>query len=245
VHVELSDLTKRYGSTPALDQLTLQIPPGLIVAVIGLNGAGKTTLLRCLGGIVAPSRGRVLYDGQPFHRDRLDFRRRFLFLPDFPTVYGDMNVLQYASLMFRLYERDAASSEEAILRALTDLDLLPLAEAPLGQFSRGQLYKAALVALFTLAPELWLLDEPFASGLDPQGLAVLKQTARAHAASGGTVLYSTQILEIAEKFADLLVVIDHGRLVATYSREQLAALPATGPDSLESRLRQFREVPTT
>lgn len=244
MHVELSALTKRYGASPALDQFNLQIPPGNIVAVIGLNGAGKTTLLRCLSGIVAPSKGRILYDGQPFHRERLDLRRRLLFMPDFPTVYGDMNVLQHVSLLFRLYERDATPSEETILRALTDLDLLPLAEMPLGQLSRGQLYKASLVALFSIAPELWLLDEPFASGLDPQGLAILKQTARAHAAAGGTVVYSTQILEIAEKFSDELVVIDHGRLVAKYDRAQLASLPASGPDSLESRLRQFREVPS-
>ncbi|HVU34908.1 MAG TPA: hypothetical protein VHE61_15855, partial [Opitutaceae bacterium] len=75
----------------------------------------------------------------------------------------------------------------------------------------------------------------------PQGLAILKQRAREAAAAGATVVYSTQILEIAERFCDLLCVLDHGELRETYTREQLAALPPQGPESLESRLRQFRE----
>ena len=141
----------------------------------------------------------------------------------------------------RVYERDTDEIDDTVLATLGELDLLPLAEAPLGTLSRGQAYKAAFAALVAVRPELWLLDEPFASGLDPQGLAVLKQHARAAAAAGATVIYSTQILEIAERFADLLCVIDRGRLVATYTRAELAALPPEGPESLESRLRQFRE----
>lgn len=242
VRVELRQLTKRYGSTPALEDASLVLAPGHLVAVIGLNGAGKTTLLRCLSGIVAPTRGQVLCDGQVFHRDRLDLRRRLMFLPDFPPMYGDMNVLQHVALMLRVYESDTAAIEEAVLRALGEFDLLPLAHVPVAHLSRGQIYKVALTALLAVNPSLWLLDEPFASGLDPQGLAVFKQSVRARTAAGGTVIYSTQILEIADRFSDLLVVIDRGRIVSTYTRAQLAALPPEGPDSLESRLRQFREV---
>jgi ABC-type multidrug transport system ATPase subunit len=241
MNIELVRLTKRYGGTPALQDVNWRGPGGRVVAVIGLNGAGKTTLLRTLGGVVAPTKGEVRYDGEKFHRGRIDQRRRLLLLPDFPLLYGEMNVLQHAAMMLRVYERDSLGAEEAILRALEELDLMPLAEVPLAQLSRGQIYKSALVGLRAVAPELWLLDEPFASGLDPQGLAVLKDWARAHAAQGGTVVYSTQILEIAERFCDELLVMDEGRLVSTYSRAELAALPATGPESLEMRLRQFRE----
>jgi ABC-2 type transport system ATP-binding protein len=243
LHIELRHLTKTYGSARALDDVSLSLPAGTIVAVIGLNGAGKTTLLRCLGGVVAPTRGQVLLDGERFNRARLDLRRRLLFLPDFPALYGHLNPLQHLALLLRVYERDTAHLDERILVILRDLDLLALAEVPLANLSRGQLYKAAFAALLAVQPELWLLDEPFASGLDPHGLAMVKQHARTAAAAGATILYTTQILEIAEKFADLLVVLDHGQLRAAYTRDQLAALPATGPDSLEFRLRQFREVP--
>lgn len=243
MQIELRHLTKNYGGTRALDDISLTIPAGRVVAVIGLNGAGKTTLLRTLAGLVAPARGEVHYDGQQFLRSRLDLRRQVVFLPDFPALYAHQTVLQHAALMLRVYERPDVGVEDAILGWLRDLDLMPLAEVPLVRLSRGQIYKAAMVGLFAVQPRLWLLDEPFASGLDPQGLAILKQQARSAAAAGATVLYSTQILEIAEKFSDLLCVIDHGKLVATYTRAELDALPAQGPDSLESRLRQFREIP--
>lgn len=242
MHLELQHLTKTYGDARALDDVSLTLPAGAIVAVIGLNGAGKTTLLRCLGGIVAPTRGAVHCDGERFRRDRLDLRRRLFFLPDYPALYAHQNALQHIALLLRVYERDSSGLDELILASLRDFDLLAFAETPLAHLSRGQLYKVAFAALLAVKPELWLLDEPFASGLDPQGLAVVKHHARTAAAAGATIVYTTQILEIAEKFADLLVVLDHGQLRSTYTREQLAALPATGPDSLESRLRQFREV---
>lgn len=244
MHVELKQVTKRYDSIPALNQVSLEIPPGNVVAVIGLNGAGKTTLLRCLSGIVAPAAGTIHYDGQAFNRSRLDLRRRLMFLPDFPSGFSDMNTLEHTSLLLRLYERDTNAVEDAIMQTLADLDLLPLAEIPMAQLSRGQLYKCALTALFAVNPELWLLDEPFASGLDPQGIAAFKQRARARATAGGTILYTTQILEIAAKFSDRLIVLDHGRIAATFDRDELAAMPANGPESLESRLQQFREIPT-
>jgi len=242
VKLELSRLTKKYQGTRALDEVSLVLEPGQIVALIGLNGAGKTTLLRCLSGIVAPTGGQILYDGAVFRRSRLDLRKRLMFLPDFPAIYADMTPLQHVALMARLYERDPATLEEPLLRVLGELDMLPLAEVPVARLSRGQLYKVALAALVVINPELWLLDEPFASGLDPQGLAMIKAYSRAAAKAGATVIYTTQILEIAERFADQLCVIDRGQFRQIYSRADLLAMPPEGPDSLEARLRQFREV---
>ena len=242
MQIELRRVSKKYDGSKALDDVSLLIEPGQIVALIGLNGAGKTTLLRCLSAIVAPSRGQVLYDGQLFRRDRIDLRRRLLFLPDFPAMYAHMTALQHVSLMARLYEREPLALEVSLVRVFGELDLLPLAEVPVGRLSRGQIYKVALAALVLINPELWLLDEPFASGLDPQGLAMLKDYSRAAAKAGATVIYTTQILEIAERFADRLCVIDRGQFRHIYTRADLDAMPASGADSLESRLRQFREV---
>ena len=244
VHIELSRLSKNYEKTTALDGVSLVIEPGQVVTIIGLNGAGKTTLLRCLAGIAAPTRGQALYDGEGFRRARLDLRKRLMFLPDVPPIYGDMNALQHVALMARLYDRDTSGMTEPLLKVLAELDLLPLAEAPVCTLSRGQHYKVALAALALIDPELWLLDEPFASGLDPQGLAMLKEYARAATARGRTVIYSTQILEIAERFSDRLCVLDHGKLRHVYAKADLAMMPNHGPDSLESRLREFREIPS-
>jgi ABC-type multidrug transport system ATPase subunit len=83
---------------------------------------------------------------------------------------------------------------------------------PLGSMSRGQLYKAGLAGLLVVDPELWILDEPLASGMDPMGIAFFKREAKAAAQRGRTVVYTTQILEIAEKFSDRICVLDHGGL---------------------------------
>lgn len=243
--IELSGVSKKYDGARALDDVSLTIEPGQVFALIGLNGAGKTTLLRTLGGVVSPTRGQVLYDGEKFVRSRVDLRKRQFFLPDFPMLYAHLTPLQHIAMMARLYDRDPATLEDAVVRVLGELDLLPLADSPIGRFSRGQIYKVALATLVLIKPELWLLDEPFASGLDPQGLAMLKDYSRAAAKAGATVIYSTQILEIAERFADRLCVIDGGRIREIYSKADLLAMPAEGPDSLEARLRQFREVPSS
>ncbi len=242
MRIDLLGLTKSYGSTCALAGLDLQLAPGSITALIGLNGAGKTTLLRALAGMLSPTRGEIHYDDAVFTRSRLDLRRRLMFLPDFPTGYAGMDCVEHIALVLRAYEREPTADEEArIVEHLGELDLLGVARHPLGTLSRGQLYKVALASLLAAAPELWLLDEPFASGMDPQGLAMFKQHARAAAAAGATVLYTTQILEIAERFCDRLLVLDRGALRLDLSAETIAALPPSGPESLESRLREFRE----
>ncbi|PYT86015.1 MAG: hypothetical protein DMG36_26795 [Acidobacteria bacterium] len=104
MHIRIESLCKRYGRIDVLDHVTLDIAKGKIVAILGPNGAGKTTLLRCLAGIVIPEQGQILYDGQPFRRDRLDLRKQIFFLPDFPLAFSDMNVLRHISMCLRLYD---------------------------------------------------------------------------------------------------------------------------------------------
>jgi ABC-type multidrug transport system ATPase subunit len=97
---------------------------------------------------------------------------------------------------------------------LKDFDLFALAENPLNTLSRGQVYKAALVALIALRPRVWLLDEPFASGMDPHGINMLKRHAREAVSQGTTVIYSTQILEVVEKFSDRVCILHRGEVRA-------------------------------
>jgi ABC-2 type transport system ATP-binding protein len=225
VRVRLDKITKSYGRVTALRDVSLEIEPGQLVAVLGFNGAGKTTLLRALAGIVGLNKGAILYDGELFRRDRLDLRRRLSFLPDFPPMFPALTVAGQIGLWLRLYGRDgdAGPVSARVLDWLGEFDLLSLADAPVFSLSRGQAYKTALVALRAVDPELWLLDEPFASGMDPQGIAAFRAHARAAAEAGRTVIYSTQILDIAEKFSDRVCVLERGEVRAWESVEQLRA----------------------
>jgi ABC-type multidrug transport system ATPase subunit len=164
-----------------------------------------------------------------------------MFLPDFPPFIESHTVLEHLVLLLRAYGRDDAVDDARIIALLHDLDLLPHAESAVAELSRGQRYKTALAALLLIRPEVWLLDEPFASGMDPQGMHLLKQHARQAANDGACVVYTTQILEIAERFCDDLLVIDHGRVAQRFVQDELRTFPSEGPGSLGDRLSRFRE----
>ena len=237
--IELRSVSKSYGKARALDRASLEIQQGQIVAILGANCAGKTTLLRCLAGIAAPDGGDIVYDDQPFSRDDLELRRRISFLPDFPVVFYEMSVLRHIGMVLRVYERDLEGIEERVLQLLRDFDLFTIAENPLNTLSRGQVYKAALAALIAVNPDVWLLAEPFASGMDRHGINTVKRYAREAVAEGRTVIYSTQILEIVEKFSDKVCILHQGEVRAF---DSVALLENAGQGgSLEDIFRQLGE----
>lgn len=243
--IELHEVVKEYKSLRALDGVSLTIETGQVLALLGPNGAGKTTLLRCLSGIVAADGGRVLFDGEQFLRSRLDLRRRFMFLPDFPPVFEEWSPLQHLGMTLRLYGADAPGVEQRVIEVLRELDMLPLANAPFLTLSRGQRYKAALATLLVVNPEVWLLDEPFASGMDPHGITVLKSRARAATRQGRTIIYSTQILDAAERFSDRLCVIHRGKIRAFTDTAELQKTDSAHNTALEEIFRQLREEEQT
>ena len=235
--IELAGISKVYGRKRALDQIRLEVPAGRIVAVVGLNGAGKSTLLHCLAGLLSLSEGTIFYDDEAFTRERVDLRMRFGFLPDFPVFFNHMMPLQHIGMALRLYEKDGPSAEDRVLELLRGFDLMPVAGTPMVALSRGQIYKVALTALIAANPELWLLDEPMASGMDALGLREFRERARTAAEAGATVIYTTQILAVAEQFSDEVIVLHHGRL---HAHGPVASLHADG--ELESVLAGLRET---
>lgn len=243
MHLDLIAVDKTYGRTRALDGVSLSVTPGQIIAVLGSNGAGKTTLLRCLAGLIRPDNGEVTYDGRPFAVGDLALRRRIVFLPDFPPHFSSETVLRSLGLVLRIYEADGPDAPDRVVHWLRAFDLLHLAEAPVESLSRGQSYKVALIALLVIDPELWLLDEPLASGMDPRGLSLFKAEARAAAARGRTILYTTQVLEAAERFADRVCILHQGEVRVFETVAELRNRVAdTGDGILASVLNSLHET---
>lgn len=238
MQVTFHSVDKVYGRTRALDGIQLDIDPGQIVAVLGANGAGKTTLLRMAAGLIRPDRGSVTYDGEPFRADDLALRRRLFFLPDFPPHFSGESLLHSLGLLLRLYEADGPDAPKKVAHWLEAFDLLELAEAPVAALSRGQSYKAALIALLVIDPELWLLDEPLASGMDPRGLSILREEAREASRRGRTLLYTTQLLEAAERFADRACILHRGEVRVF---ESMATLRARATDPADGVLAPLLE----
>jgi ABC-type multidrug transport system ATPase subunit len=238
MRIQIQKVSKKFGRVWALEEISLELEPGQIVGVLGANGAGKTTLLNCLAGVAIPSGGQILYDGQQFHRGKMELRRRLMYLPDFPLAFARMNVLQQIAMCTRLYEQPDPDPERVAL-LLEQLSLLPLTGMPFSAMSRGQVYKSALAALLVVDPELWIFDEPLASGMDPMGIAVFKREARAATRRGRTVVFTTQILDIAEKLADRICVLDHGGL--RLNQKMGERDPAPADERLEELLLRLRD----
>jgi ABC-type multidrug transport system ATPase subunit len=162
-------------------------------------------------------------------------------LPDFPFHFWDQSVLRNIAIVLRIFEADRDGTEDRVLELLRDFDLLPVALRPVSSLSRGQAYKAALVAMIAADREVWLLDEPFASGMDPNGIDAFKRHARVAATRGRTILYSTQILDVAERFSDRACVINKGAIHAFDTLEALRERASDKGNVLAEMFRQLRE----
>jgi len=236
VKIRAERLTKKFGWVSALEDLSWEVPAGQITAILGPNGAGKTTLLNILSGSLLPDGGEVFLDEQRFTPDRDDLRRRLAFLPDLPPVPTSWSPLRFIGTALRLYRTPGERLEEKVLHYLEQLDLLEVAQWGCGRLSRGQVYKAALAAFLVADPEVWLVDEPFASGMDPRGLNCFKTYAREAVTRGRTIVFTTQIIEVAEQVAQRICVLERGRVIACEEPRRLRETPAFA--GLVSQLRE-------
>lgn len=210
MQLEAVNLGKRFGREWVFRNIHWRVEPGHIYALIGLNGAGKTTLLNLLAGLYVASEGDVYADGEPLRRDNILARRQLHFLQDFPVLRGDWTLYRQLASMLVMQEKDVEPAKEQFDYWVREFDLRKVVHKQLGELSRGQIYKSALVCMQLLSSQFWLLDEPFASGADAHGLSVLKRMFREQVAKGGTVIFSTQLPSTALAYADRIALLDRG-----------------------------------
>lgn len=224
VRIELRDVTKELGRSTVLDNVSLQLDGGHIVALLGANGAGKTTLLHLLGGLYVPTKGCVLIDGEKLERRRLDLRRRLHYLPDLPKLTREQTALDYVIFATEAYDCFDSDTDAKIIDLLHEFDMVAVAESPSHALSRGQRYKATLIALLAIDPEIWIMDEPFTSGMDPVGLTAMKRHIARARDHGRVVVYSTQLVEIANQFSDKICLLSANQVAAYGTPEELARI---------------------
>ena len=215
--VEVRALTKRYGSTVAVDGLSFAITAGRITGFLGPNGAGKTSTLRALLGLVRPTSGEALVEGQPYARlrDPLGTVGAVLESESFHPARSGRNHL-------RVLATAAGVQAARVDEVLEQVELTGAARRRVGGYSLGMRQRLSVAGALLGWPRLLVLDEP-ANGLDPEGIRWLREFLRSFAAGGGTVLISSHVLAEVAQLADEVVIIHRGRLV---TQEPLAALTA-------------------
>jgi ABC-2 type transport system ATP-binding protein len=218
--LQIQSLTKRYGDFTALDSLTLSIQSGCIFALLGPNGAGKTTMIRLLMGMLQPTRGEIRVGGLDAFRSSVDVKSLVGYLPDEPLFYDFLRgreIIRFAGEMHGLHPREIEERSLALAERLNLVDALgEFAE----NYSRGMKKKLGLICALLHEPQLVILDEP-TNGLDPHGTQVLHALMRETAAAGRTVLFSTHLLEQAEKLCDRVAVVRQGQLAAEGTMTEL------------------------
>lgn len=237
--LRLSGLCKSFGR-PAVDHLDLTVRRGELYALLGPNGAGKTTTLRMLVGLLAPDAGRVEVLGIDMAQAPAAAKQQIAYLPDDPMLYGKLKPTEYLEFVAGLWGVRAEDAEPRARRLLDWLDLAKHAHELTEGFSRGMKQKLALAGALIHEPQLLVLDEPL-TGLDAAAARQVKDLLLAHVDGGGTVILTTHILEVAERLAQRIGIIQHGRLIAEGTLEQLHQ-QATG-DTLEEMFLQLTGQP--
>jgi len=210
--IQIVGLTKWFGSTLALENLTMNVMPGDLFGFIGSNGAGKTTTLRILATFLQPSSGWAKIDGHHVTHEAHEVRTRIGYLPDFFGVYKDMEVGEYLDFFGAAYSIPASKREKIVDDVLDIVGLKHKKGDLVGTLSRGMQQRIGLARVLVHDPKVLLLDEP-ASGLDPRArieiMAILQELQRL----GKTILISSHILSELEDLCNKVGIIEKGRLL--------------------------------
>ncbi|HEX6857216.1 MAG TPA: ATP-binding cassette domain-containing protein [Streptosporangiaceae bacterium] len=217
--LELDSLSRRFGSVTALDNLTFSVPAGQVVGFLGPNGAGKTTAMRAIFGLTDLDAGSVRWDGAPVGPTQ---RRRFGYMPEERGLYPSMRVAEQVEYIGRLHGMDAPAAAAATAQWLERLAVADRAASKVESLSHGNQQRVQLAAALVHDPVALVLDEPLA-GLDPAGLDAIGEVLVERARSGRCVLFSSHQLDLVEDLCESVAIIDHGRLVASGTVDELAA----------------------
>jgi len=217
--LQVDGLTKRYGTTLALSELSFSVRPGEVYGFVGANGAGKTTAMRIMLGVLAADSGVVRWRGQQV---TFETRRRFGYMPEERGLYPKMRVTEHLIYLARLHGLDRATAARSADELTERLGVAERRSDAIEKLSLGNQQRVQLAAALVHDPEVLVLDEPF-SGLDPVGVDALAGVLLERARRGVPVVFSSHQLDLVERLCDSVGIINAGRMVAAGTVDDLRA----------------------
>lgn len=211
--IEIKGVTKIFGKNfRAVDDLSLNIEEGSIYGFLGPNGAGKTTTLKMITGILKADAGSILINNIDIDKNPILAKKQFGFVSDNPDLFLKLKGIEYLNFIGTVYNVHPRKLRENIFKYAKAFDMNEVLNNKIESYSHGMRQKIAVIGALIHEPKVWILDEPL-TGLDPKSSFVLKEMMREHADKGNVVLFSTHVLEVAEKVCDKVAVISKGKLV--------------------------------
>lgn len=218
--ITLSNLTKQYGRTLAVDGINLSVDAGEIFGFIGPNGAGKTTTIRIMGGVLAPTAGTVLIDGLDMAKEPEKAKKRIGYIPDRPFLYEKLTgseFMRFSADLYGMPDDGVPAKAQDLLRMFS---LWEWADSLIESYSHGMKQRLIIATALLHDPSVIIVDEPMV-GLDPTGIRMVKDLLRNKAREGKTVFMSTHSLGVAEDICDRIGIIHRGALIATGTTNDL------------------------
>ena len=213
--IRLHQLSKSYGSQPAVRGIDLEIPTGQLVGLLGPNGAGKSTTIKMLTGMLAPTSGSAEVEGFDVDRDPLDVKKVVGYVPESGALFDALTALEYLRFVASLYliPEDEAEVRIARFARFFDLDGDTLTGKPLSAYSKGMRQKVVITSALLHNPKVVFFDEPL-NGLDANAALSFKTLITSLARDGKTIVYCSHILDVVERVCERVVIIHEGRIVA-------------------------------
>ena len=229
--IRIQSVTKRFGPLVAVSDVSLEVPEGTFLGLLGRNGAGKSTLIKMITGLMKPTQGEIHVLGEKVSMTSLDIKRRIGVTPQRMAMIDGLTGAQYLRLIGRLYGLEDDVIDERRKELFDVLELEPEPRTLIGDYSYGMQKKTALSAALIHGPELLLLDEPF-EGVDPVTVRVIKDLLLGLNRKGTTLVLTSHALDLVETLCPVLAIIDGGKVLASGTIEALKAAHGEG-DSLE------------
>lgn len=211
--IKITDISKSYNQeTMAVDHINLDVRDGEIFGFLGPNGAGKTTTLKMMTGILEPTTGSISINGFDIGKNALEAKFQFGFVSDDPNIFLRLKGTEYLKFLAEIYLVPGELRQERITALAREFEMETALGDKIQSYSHGMRQKIVLMGALLHNPPVWILDEPM-TGLDPQSSFILKKMMRNHADAGKTVIFSTHVLEVAEKLCDRVAIIDKGKIL--------------------------------
>ena len=218
--VSTQGLTRRFGQLTAVESVDLTVAPGQFFGFLGPNGAGKSTTIKMLTGLLAPSAGSIEVLGLDLVTYPVEVKRQIGVVPEGMALFGRLTGSEYLNFVGRMYGLDRPTAAERTIELLEFMHLANETKKLITDYSHGMQKKLALAAAVIHGPRVLFLDEPF-EGVDAVAAVTLKAMLQSMIGRGATIFLTSHVLEIVERLCSHIAIIDHGRLVAQGSQEEL------------------------
>ena len=219
--LEIKNFSKTYPEgKKAVSNLTITVEDGDLYGFIGHNGAGKTTTIKSIVGILPFEEGDIITNGISVKENPLECKKMLAYIPDNPDLYESLTGLQYLNLIADIFRVSVDDRKKSILENAKAFGLESDLNSFISSYSHGMKQKLALMAAFVHNPKLLILDEPFV-GLDPKAAFTVKQMMHKFCNDGGSIFFSTHVLEVAQKLCNKIAIIKEGKLIASGTMEEI------------------------